>query len=66
MIKDINDLILLQNVKEFIEERGADSFLQSLSYLYPSVAGRIARAILADHVGDYDKKKAALLKAHAR
>ena len=65
MIKDIDDLILIQKVKDFIEHRGADSFLESLGYMYPLATQQLANAILADHARDYDKKKAALLKAHA-
>lgn len=62
MIKDINDLILLQGVKDFIEKQGAESFLKSLTYMYPKAAQALANAVLEDHAHDYDKKKAALLK----
>lgn len=65
MIKDINDLILLQGVKDFIERQGAEGFLKSLTYMYPKAAHDLTSAILEDHAHDYDKKKAALLKKNA-
>ena len=65
MIKDINDLILLQGVKDFIERQGAEGFLKSLTYMYPMASQALSQAILADHAHDYDKKKAALLKKNA-
>lgn len=65
MIKDIDDIILMRDVKDFIEGRGAESFLQSLTYIYPKAAQALANAVLEDHAHDYDKKKAALLKRNA-
>ena len=65
MIKDIDDLILVQKVADAIAIGGADEFLKDLTQYYPIIAQQLANAILADHARDYDKKKAALLKAHA-
>lgn len=55
----IDELRTLHEVHDFIKEYGADRFLQMLP---TETSQALASAILADHVHDYDKKKAALLR----
>ena len=62
MIKDIDDLMTINNAAQFIKEHGADQFLKYLWYVAPSTGHALTSAVLEDHARDYDKKKAALLK----
>ena len=62
MIDKFDDLLMLQEVKDFIQQNGADEFLKSFALFHPAEAKALTSAILEDHSHDYDKKKVALLK----
>lgn len=64
-MSELDTFFFFNDIREYIEQHGAETFLKEFNRMFPHHAHALTSSVLEDHSHDYDKKKAALLKAHA-
>lgn len=62
-MSELDDFFFFNDIREYIEKHGAETFLKEMTRLFPHHAYSLTSCVLHDHASDYDKKKAALLRA---
>jgi len=60
--RSLDFVYLMQEIKQYVIDNGADGLLDDLILCFPDIEKEIERTIINRHGRDYDKKKAALLQ----
>lgn len=62
-MSELDSFFFFNDIREYIEKYGADTFIKEMNRLFPHHAHALTSSILHEHAQDYDKRKAALLRA---